>query len=211
LKDGDVQAKQVFYFVLMRLSKLLAPFAPFTAEELYQKLRHDGRDAESVHLTQWPDFFIDAEKSHIVIDKMKEVRQLVTLGLEARQKANVKVRQPLARISIPIDLPDEYLQIICDELNVKDVYVQPELGESVVLQTEITDALRDEGEMRDLVRQIQDMRKNADLMPSDRVVVHLEITEPTWFGNNELKNELLSTVGAESIIWGSSENKVEKQ
>ena len=213
LKDGDLQAKQVFYFVLMRLSKLLAPFAPFAAEELFQKLRHDGRDAESVHLTQWPDFFIDTEKSHIVIDKMKEVRQLVTLGLEARQKANVKVRQPLSTLFISqSDLSNDYLDIVKDELNVKQVLVKDtlQLG-AVELDTEITDSLRDEGDMRDLIRQIQDMRKSADLMPSDRVIVYLEITEPQWFSNNELNNELLSTVGAESIAWGSSDNKVEKQ
>lgn len=213
LKDGDIQAKQVFYFVLMRLSKLLAPFAPFAAEELFQKLRHDGRDAESVHLTQWPDFFIDAEKSNIVIDKMKEVRQLVTLGLEARQKANVKVRQPLSMLFISqSDLSNDYLDIVKDELNVKQVSVKDALQSGTVeLNTEITDALRNEGDMRDLVRQIQDMRKNADLSPSDRVVVYLEAPEPAWFGNSELKNELLSTVGAESIVWANAENKVEKQ
>jgi isoleucyl-tRNA synthetase len=213
LKDGDLQAKQIFYFVLMRLSKILAPLAPFTAEELFQKLRYDGRDAESVHLSQWPDFFIDQEKSHIIIDHMKKVRGLVTLGLEARQKANVKVRQPLAKLSVAeSDLSSDYLDIVKDELNVKEVIVKDSLvAGTVELDTEITDDLRDEGDMRDMVRMIQDMRKDANLMPSDRVVVYLEIAEPRWFSNSELKNELLSTVGAEKIVWASAGNKVEKK
>jgi len=212
LKDGDLQAKQVCYFVLVRLSKLLAPFAPFAAEELFQKLRHDGRDAESVHLTQWPDFFIDTEKSRIVIDRMESVRKIVTLGLEARQKVNIKVRQPLQSITIWGSPLEDFLEILREELNVKEVIIDRSLkSDTVILDTEITEDLRNEGEMRDMVRMIQDMRKSADLMPSDRVVVYLEISEPIWFGNSELQKELLTTVGAESIVWGSSDNKVEKQ
>ena len=213
LKNDDVQAKQVLYFVLMRLVKLFAPFAPFAAEELFQKLRHNDRDAESVHLTQWPDYFVDEEKSHIVIDRMKEVRQLVTLGLEARQKANIKVRQPLSTLFISAsDLSNDYLDIVKDELNVKQVLVKETLEKGMVeLDTEITDALRDEGDMRDLVRQIQDMRKDADLAPSDRVIVLLQIAEPQWFSNSELKDELLTTVGAINIQCNSEGNSVEKQ
>ena len=144
---------------------------------------------------------------------MQLVRDLVTLGLEARQKANVKVRQPLSKLFISeSNLSDEYLDIIKDELNVKEVAVKNSLGTGIVeLDTEITDELRNEGDMRDLVRQIQDMRKDANLMPSDRVVVHLEIAEPAWFGNAELQNELLTTVGAESVVWNSEGNTVEKK
>jgi isoleucyl-tRNA synthetase len=110
------------------------------------------------------------------------------------------------------DLSSDYLDIVKDELNVKQVSVKDTLQSGTVeLNTEITDALRDEGDMRDLIRMIQDMRKNANLSPSDRVIVHLEIRDPQWFSNSELKNELLSTVGAESIVWASAENKVEKQ
>jgi hypothetical protein len=58
---------------------------------------------------------------------------------------------------------------------------------------------------------IQDMRKDANLSPSDRVIVYLEITEPTWFGEDKLQTELLNTVGAEKIEWNSAGNRVEKQ
>jgi isoleucyl-tRNA synthetase len=212
LKDGDLQAKQVFYFALMQLSKLLAPFAPFIAEELFQKLRHDDRDAESVHLTQWPDFFIDTEKSHIVIDRMESVRKIVTLGFEARQKANIKVRQPLQSITIWGSLLEDFLEILREELNVKEIIIDRSLkSDTVILDTEITADLRNEGDMRDLVRMIQDMRKDANLSPSDRVIVYLEITEPTWFGEDKLQTELLNTVGAEKIEWNSAGNRVEKQ
>lgn len=212
LKDGDLQTKQVFYFVLMRLSKILAPFAPFTAEILFQKLRHTGRDADSVHLTEWSDFLVDPEKSYQSINRMKEVRELVTLGLEARQKVNIKVRQPLASITIPkIDISEQYLEIVKDELNVKQINSDLSLESGVVvLDTHITEDLKNEGDMRDMVRKVQDMRKSADLIPSDRVTVYLADSEPVWINNDSFMQEFMNTVGALKVVWGSEDNKVEK-
>ena len=210
IKDGDVQAKQVLYFVLVRLVKLMAPFAPFTAEEIYQKLRHEGRDAESVHLTEWPDYVV-SEKSTLGIEHMKETRELVTLGLDARQKANIKVRQPLARMTIAkTTLSEKYLEIVKDELNIKEIVMSDAVQEGTVeLDTIITDALRDEGDMRELVRKIQDLRKTSGCEPRDRVMVTLTDTEPAWFAMYQA--EICKTVGAEKIVWGGESEKVEKK
>lgn len=197
-------------YVLEQLSRYMAPFTPFTAEDIFLRVRDLSRE-ESVHLTHW-HMWNEESRFAGTISAMQLVRDIVTLGLEARQKANIKVRQPLSTLFISAsDLSSDYLDIVKDELNVKEVIVKDSLAAGTVeLDTEITEDLRNEGDMRDMIRMIQDMRKDVNLMPSDRVVVCLETTEPQWFANSELKNELLSTVGAESIVWASERNKVEK-
>ncbi len=172
IKEGDVDAKQTLYFVLKRVSKLLAPFAPFVAEDLYQKLRHE-EDPESVHLSDWPiddtQLTTDNERqTENVIEKMNEVRRLVTLALEARQKANIKIRQPLSLLTVPTDLNEKYLEIIKDELNVKKVIVDAS-STDVVLNTELTPLLLEEGEMREIVRSIQDLRKENGMKPGEKM------------------------------------------
>jgi isoleucyl-tRNA synthetase len=216
-KSDNVQdrtdALVVTRLILRNIAITMAPFAPFIADEIFSKVRYEDRDEVSVHLELWIDNKRDFSLVQDTLEPMQIVRDMVTLGLEARQQANVKVRQPLSKLFIaPSELSDEYLDIIKDELNVKEILIKESLESGVVeLDTEITEDLRNEGEMRDLVRQIQDMRKDANLMPSDRVVVHLEISEPAWFGNSELQKELLATVGAEQVVWGSEGNKVEKK
>ncbi len=212
-KSDDVNdrrfALRTTEIVLRHLALIMAPFTPFIAEELWQKVKWE-HDPESVHLGHW----IDRKKADFdwgnVKELMNKVRELVTLGLDARTKANIKVRQPLAKLSISkLDLPNEYLEIIKDELNVREITQYENLGDGEVkLDTEITEELREEGDMRELVRKIQDMRKEVNLVPSDRVVVSLTESEPTWF--NKFEQEMTSTVGAQKILWGQDEMKVEK-
>jgi isoleucyl-tRNA synthetase len=206
------KALRTTQLILRNLSLIMAPFTPFIAEEIWQKVKWQ-RDPESVHLGWWIDRRGAEYDFKNVISYMQSVRDIVTLGLEARQKANVKVRQPLSKLFVAeSNLSDEYLEIIKDELNVKEILIKDSLEQGTVeLDTEITDDLRNEGDMRDMVRMVQDMRKDANLSPSDRVIVHLQIAEPTWFSNSELQKELLTTVGAENIVWASTENKVEKK
>jgi isoleucyl-tRNA synthetase len=197
--------------VLNNLARIMAPFTPFIAEEIWQKVSWSKDTALSVHLAPWLNRANAAIDWGTVIADMDQVRALVTLGLEARQQANIKVRQPLGKISLAKhELGNEYLEILKDELNVKDIVTNESLEQgNVILDTEITEALKNEGDMREISRTIQEMRKNANLMPQDRVVVSLTETRPAWF-DGELGKELLTTVGAESVVWGSSEAKVEK-
>ncbi len=196
--------------VLRHLSLIMAPFTPFIAEEVWQKVKF-GSDPESVHLGIW----LDRKSANVdwgdVKERMDQVRALVTLSLESRAKANVKVRQPLAKLSVAKhDLGNDYLEIIKDELNVKDIVVDESLEQgNVILDTEITHELKNEGDMREISRSIQEMRKNANLMPSDRVVVSLTETEPDWFAS-VLGDDMMRSVGAERVEWGSQTDKVEK-
>ena len=190
IKNGDAEARQTLYFVLKTLSKLMAPFAPFTAEDIWQKLTIDG-DAESVHLTEWPDLsllpllikervgkrFFTAEAENIILE-MQDVRKIVTLGLQARQKVGIPVRQPLGRLEIICDrLDDKYFDIIKDELNVKEIKFNQGDELNIQIDTNITEELRVEGQSRELMRSIQDMRKKAGLTPSDVITLFIETNE----------------------------------
>jgi isoleucyl-tRNA synthetase len=165
LKDGDKESKQTLYFVLKTIAKLLAPFSPFVAEELYQRLRLET-DVESVHLEAWPTSLGVSQKD--VLIHMQEVRKIVSLGLEARSKANIKIRQPLQKLTVKMfDLPNEYLELIKDEINVKEVVEDTNLAEEVSLDTTLTPQLVEEGQVREIIRSIQEMRKEKNLMPKD--------------------------------------------
>lgn len=168
IKEGDTNAKRTLYFVLMRLSYLLAPLAPFYSEDLYQKLKNADAP-ESVHLNNWPEIKnIDGDRDEKLIQDMKDTREIVTQALEARSKANIKVRQPLSGLKIKNSkLRQELVDVIRDELNVKNVSIDENISEEVELDTTLNPELLEEGRMRDIVRSIQDMRKEKNLKPSD--------------------------------------------
>jgi isoleucyl-tRNA synthetase len=203
-------------YVLRELAKIMAPFTPFLAEEIWQKLKTDN-DSESVHLESFPEIYQDQSHdfSKGVTVTMNIVRDIVTRGLESRSKENIKVRQPLSVFYIGSEYTDslalekDFIDIIKDELNVKDVQIDASLADGMVrFNTTITDELRAEGDMRELVRKIQDMRKMADLIPSDRVEVSLTDAEPSWYAI--YGKELRSLVGAQSFVWSASETGVKK-
>jgi len=163
------------YEVLLTLSKLLAPFTPFLAEEIFKNLSEE----ESVHLQSWPlarKELIDADLEA----KMLWVRQVVEIGHAQRKAANIKVRQPLSQFKIQnakFKIEEDFLDLIKDELNVKEVLVEIGKGElKAELDTTITPELKEEGEARELVRQIQEARKAAGCGLRDQIEVGL----PSW-------------------------------
>lgn len=154
--------------VIETFAKVSAPFIPFTAEYTYQRVRlHES--PESVHLCVWPN--VETHNS-LVLTQMGEVRKVVSLGLEARQKANIKVRQPLQSLTISDNALKgnlELLELIKDEVNVKEVLFGA--PEGVILDLELSDVLREEGALRDIVREIQELRKKASLQPKESAVL----------------------------------------
>ena len=171
IKDGDKDAKATLYFVLKTLATLMAPFAPFAGEDIWLKLKNEN-DLESVHLVKWPEI-IDVDTK--VLEEMQTVREIVSLGLEARQKAKIQVRQPLAKLEIKnYSLRAEYSELIKDELNVKEVMENQNLDGDISLDIEITPELKQEGNYREFVRGVQDMRKKIGLTPSDVVTLTIE-------------------------------------
>ena len=180
-KNGDEQDKlQAFAtlrYVLIYTTKIFAPFVPFLAEELYQKMT--GKN-ESVHLLDWPATgVIDAE----TLDQMTETRKIITDALALRmQKSDtedqIKVRQPLASLTYAGEkLNDFYEQIIAEEVNVKKVVH----GTELFLDKTLTEELKREGLARDYIRAIQSARKNAKLSMDDHIKLSLSILPPEEF------------------------------
>jgi isoleucyl-tRNA synthetase len=137
--DSDKQAAySTLYTALVTVAKLLAPSMPFLADELYQNLVRsvDESAPESVHLTKWPEVLPEMIDESLNRD-MELVMRLVSLGHSARQKANRKVRQPLAEVAFSVGNPSErkavetYADLFLDELNVKQVRLLDAATEAV--------------------------------------------------------------------------------
>lgn len=115
--DGDkMQAYETLYEVLVTLTKVMAPFTPFVTEEIYKNLT--GED--SVHLTDFPTADSSLIDTELNAD-MDLCQKIINLGLSLRTAQKIRVRQPLASISIGEHLSDYYKDIIKEELNVKEV------------------------------------------------------------------------------------------
>jgi len=199
IKEGDKEAKQTLYFVLKTTAQLFAPFMPFIAEDVWKRLRLSS-DPESVHLM---NFFLDIEIKDInikVIEEMKEARDIVTLGLQARQKAGIPVRQPLSKLLITnYKLQIEYTDIIKDELNIKEVKIIEGEEKKVELDIHITEELKKEGQYRELVRAVQDIRKKNGLNPNDIVTLVVDTNVEGQEFLNTFKTELMKAVIAKEI------------
>ena len=188
IDEKDKQAALVtLREVLLTLSKVMAPFTPFIAEKIFQEIKMSpparGGDAEgvgatSVHLEAWPK----AEKvDEGSLAEMTAARKMVELGLALRAEAGVRVRQVLGAVVISTKLSQELQQIVADELNVKQVLAKQSAGGkwltkeegklSVSLNVEITDELKKEGLAREIIRAINQMRKEQGLTVNDKVAV----------------------------------------
>ncbi len=175
IKDGDEEAKKTLYTVMKTVAQIMAPFAPFAGEDIWQKLKNDT-DQESVHLSEWPKT-TGKEHSHI-LENMRIVREICTTGNMQRKKLNIPVKQPLSKIFVKeYSLDTNYGDLIKDELNVKEVVENKTIAELVELNTEITPELKQEGNVRELIRALQDMRKEAGLTPKDSISLLVDTNE----------------------------------
>ena len=167
--SGDIQALNTLHFVLMEISKLMAPFAPFISESVFLTLSDENK--ESVHLEDYPVFnkeYLDEK----LINEMDTVRNICSMGLNIRDESRLKVRQPLSKAYVPIS-DKEMLNIVKGELNVKEVeYSKVEVkGKEiksqsngnifVSLDTHISEELKEEGLLNEVLRGLQVIRKES--------------------------------------------------
>ena len=194
--DADkLAAYTTLYNCLVTLSKLLAPFTPFVAEEIYRNLvcSVDHEAVESVHLTDFPV----ADRTQIdekLVDANRLAMIACSLGRAARAKAGIKVRQPLSRVLVKVNSASEREALqksapyILDEVNVKEVeFTEEEVSDNklgyasavegdywVAVATELSPELVAEGIAREVVRRLQTMRRSAGLDITDYIVTYYQ-------------------------------------
>ncbi|MDP3710787.1 MAG: class I tRNA ligase family protein [bacterium] len=204
--DGE-DALLTLRYVLFEFSRLIAPVTPFLAEIVYKEI---SGAKESVHLEDWPEVnkkFIDKK----IEEDMAEVRNIVSEALRLRAEAGIKVRQPLSKLQVAsykLQEKLELLGLIKDEVNVKEII----FGSEIKLDTTLTAELKDEGLVREFVRNVQGLRKDLGLKPQDVIVCQIS-------GDEEIENiisrhskDILKGIHAEEIkIGGKKEFKAEKE
>ncbi|PJC22787.1 isoleucine--tRNA ligase [candidate division WWE3 bacterium CG_4_9_14_0_2_um_filter_48_10] len=183
------------YRVLFTLSKLLAPFTPFIADEVYRNLAQGQKGYQggrgtvtgaeaSVHLVSWPDYH-DYLIDQKLLGDMLLVREIVEKGHSFRKARKLSLRQPLPELIVKgfpgfrSNYQKGLCALIADELNVKTVTLKEGKGKLIVeFDTRLTDELQAEGRARELIREIQDLRKEKKLEFDDRIeVVYPEAVE----------------------------------
>jgi len=205
---NDLQnALKTTSYVLLHFSKIIAPIMPFISEQIWQKITGNNFENEekSVHLEKWPEV---GNINNKILEEMNVIRKIAELGLAKRDEAGIKVRQPLNQFSIfnfQFSI-NAYIGLIKDELNVKNVKTEKGEGDIFVkIDTEITEELKLEGFKRELVRIINNIRKNQSLVIADEIKVYYKTSGENIekvIANKKLKQELLKDVLASDIIKG---------
>ncbi len=168
IKNEDTRkAHETLTYTLLTLAKVMAPVMPFIAERIYKQM---GGPKESVHLESWPE---DGEINKEVIDSMKVVREVVSLGLMKRTAEKINVKQPLLTVTFKKEIDSKYFNLIKDELNIKEVISNPSQEEDVILDITINEELQREGDMRKLQRALQELLKENNLSVDQVVAVQL--------------------------------------
>jgi isoleucyl-tRNA synthetase len=200
--DLDKQAAyQTLYECLVTLMKILAPIMPFFTEEIYQNLVRalDPDSPISIHLNDFPEVKPELRDEKLETE-MATIRELVSLGLSARRRAGIKVRQPLKLGLVwglnedQKELLEKYRTILSDELNIKELrvvfdekavpanfvsnYEEETHKDSLrfYLSVELTDELINEGLAREFVHKVQNLRKEAGLEVEDRIELYFQGT-----------------------------------
>jgi isoleucyl-tRNA synthetase len=193
--DDKLSAYVTLHRCLVTLARLLAPFTPFVAEEMYQNLvrSFDGDAPESVHFTDYPEADLSVVDDVLCADT-RLVMDVSSMGRSARAKANLKVRQPLTRVLVRVRSYQEAEGLhrmapqVLEELNVKGLEVVERLpsdehpdwpvveegGLGVMVDGDITQDLAEEGLARELVHRLQTMRKQAGFEIADHIEVFYE-------------------------------------
>ena len=134
MPQDKINAYMTLYTVLVEFCKAAAPMVPFMTEEIYQNLVKslDENAPESIHLCDFPEVHEEWINRELE-EKMADLMQVVVLGRACRNTANIKNRQPIGEMYIksPIQLEKMYIEIIADELNVKNVQFVDDIGKFI--------------------------------------------------------------------------------
>ncbi|GIW60191.1 MAG: hypothetical protein KatS3mg087_1257 [Patescibacteria group bacterium] len=194
LTSGDAAALQTLHDVLETFAKAAAPIIPFITENIFRGLHPEKA---SVHLEDYPQASPLTDADQKLLESMRLTRQIASLGQAARLHAGIKIKQPLPALYLKLpegtQLEPGFLQIIADELNVKAIELRADFDEShavqedrniqVSLNTHLTPELQLEGKLREVMRALQEFRKQQGMQ------VHQEISLK-WFSNDSLVQQV---------------------
>lgn len=192
LNSKDEKAIYTLYNVLERLSKITAPFTPYTSEYIWQKItKNNFKKSESVHLQEW----INPEEKKIdqsLIDEIVLVREIISTGLREREKVGISLKWPLESAEV-MDNPNsffisvkslkkEFQEIIKSQLNIKNISFRTTTKRlkntlEVKLDTNLTPELEAEGYARELSRKVQAFRKKLGLKKEDKIRLYISTSE----------------------------------
>ncbi|MDO8560976.1 MAG: class I tRNA ligase family protein [bacterium] len=212
-KEEKDEAASVMGYALLTLVSLFAPFTPFLSEVVWRELRKKtGAKDASIHLKSWPKAEKIGEREKIILSNMKTARELATLALAERAKAALRVRQPLSLLEIPKasfqNLDKDTLGIIKDEVNVKNIFS----GEILRLDIVLTRELTEEGWVREILRNVQEMRKELGFHPTHRM--RLQVVGNSEFDDiiGRWKAFIVKEAGAKLIVIGGKKIfKIERE
>ena len=196
------------FFALLRevfitVTKLMAPFAPFVSEKIYLILKGPQ---ESVHLEDWPTVNNDLIDPKLE-KEMAVARSLVEQIHARRQEAGIKLRQPLSRVTIKgpdMSLRKELIMIMGEELNTKEVVIKNSPILQITLITHISQDLLLEGQMREIIRSIQDLRKKENISYDKLVDVSYEMSEINIKTVEKFEKEIKKRTLTSSLTAGGS-------
>ncbi|MEK6833599.1 MAG: isoleucine--tRNA ligase [Nanoarchaeota archaeon] len=162
--------KEIIGEILEKISLLLAPFAPYISEYI-----HNEFSEKSVHLSEWPKH--NEGKINLELEKEMELTmKIIELGLAERDKAGIGLKWPLQKAKIygkDIDINDELIEILKNQLNIKEIVIEDEGELKVELDTKISPELESEGYARELSRQVQEFRKKLGLNKKELIVLYI--------------------------------------
>ena len=211
-------AMSTLRYVLEELSKLVAPFMPFVAEEVYQVAKVDG--VESVHLESWPKAEGLDDSGNLSLREMLVVRNIVSLTLDKRLQEKIKVRQPLQKIKlnnkkilevliVSLEGKDGLLQLIKEEVNVKEVVFDDSVSEMFELDTTLTPELKEEGMVREIVRFVQGLRKKAGLTPDEKIKLTVDVDDQGKSFVEKFEADIKKGTNTDSIKFTEAEDSAE--
>ncbi|HLD20213.1 MAG TPA: class I tRNA ligase family protein, partial [Patescibacteria group bacterium] len=213
-REGNEESKQVLGFIIAQIARLIAPFAPFIAEYVYR----DITGKESVHSADWP---VSSSDRGAILTDMSHVWGIIDNALALRAEAKIKVRQPLSELVIARDMSQTLRDIIADRVNVKKVTFYGEetwpqgdgwVGEKNIasLNIHIDDALRKEGYVRELTRQINALRKKNNLTINDSIVLEYKTASSILSDVvSSYADEIKTAVLASDVVQGEGEEELD--
>jgi len=158
---------------------------------------------KSVHLATIENADMSLIDTKLMVS-MNTLRDIANKALKQRQELGIKIRQPLSSISLKkkINLSKNMKTILLDEINIKKILFNPKQKDEIVLDKKLTNELIEEGQYRELVRTIQGIRQELNLVPKDKIILSFMNCD---FKNqkfvNKYQTKLLSEVKANKLIF----------